>query len=244
MNLSIYLTNVQNLCKVFFNTFNISRDTFFILENDKIKIYTVSSNKDLVIEVFLDSIIIDNIISLSNNEIDIYSMSSYQLYNITKKMNYFGNCLFEFDDTKCDFSYQQNNKKTIFTIESKKPDSIYSTPSTTYSCIFTVIPNDFIVLINRCSVVDNDVELSIENNQLIAKSNDMNISYETKISTVIYKYRPFKFIYSKNYLNLIKHYQDKILYMKIYVDDFGLIKISFYVHHLGNIIFYLSPILP
>ena len=244
MNLSIYLTNVQNLCKLFFNTFNVSRDTFFILENDKIKIHTISSNKDLVIEVVLDSIIIDNIISLSNNDTYVYCMSSYQLYNITKKINYFGNCLFEFDNNKCYFSYQHNNKKTTFTIESNKMNGIYSTPSTAYSCIFTVIPNDFILLINRCSVVDNDVELSIDNNKLIAKSNDSNISYETQITMVIYKYRHFKFIYNKNYLNLVTHYHDKILYMKIYVDDFGLIKISFYVHQLGNIIFYLSPILP
>ena len=63
MNLSIYLTNIQNLCKIFNNIFNISRDTTFILDNGKIKIITVSSNRDLVIEVFLDSIITDNIVA-------------------------------------------------------------------------------------------------------------------------------------------------------------------------------------
>ena len=177
------------------------------------------------------------------NQPHIYSVSSFRLYNITKKTNFFGNCLLEFDDTDCYFSYHVNNNTTKFTIESTKLDSIYSSPSTIYSCIFTVIPNDFILLVNRCSIIDTDVELSIKNNKLVAKTKDINISCETLIDAVIYKYRDFQYIYSINYLNLVKNYNDKILYMKIYVDDFGLIKISMYVHNLGNINFYLSPIL-
>ena len=243
MNVALYLTNIQNLCKVFFNTFNTSRDTNFILESGKIRIHTVSSKKDFIIEAMLDSIIIDNIIAPNLNQKQIYSLSNYQLYNITKKMNYFGNCLFEFEETQCCFSYQHKNKKTRFIIQTTKIESIYSIPTTIYSCIFTIVPSDFILLINRCFVIDTDVELSINDNKLIANSRDSNISYKTQIPVVLYKYSHFQFVYSKDHLSLITNYSEKILYIKVYVDDFGLIKISMYVHYLGTINFYLSPIL-
>lgn len=244
MNLALYLTNVQNLCKIFNNTFNISRDTNFILENNRIKIYTINNKKDMVIEALLDSIIIDNIINLLDTNKQIYSVSNYNLYNITKKLNYFGNCLFEFYDNTCSLSYNKNGKKTTFTIDSVKLNSIYSIPLTTYSCIFTVNPDDFLLLINRCSVVDNDIELSITNDKLIGKSSDTNISCETQINILIYKYSTFKFLYSKTYLDLIKNYHNKMLYMKIYIDDFGLIKISMYIHNLGTLNLYFSPVEP
>jgi hypothetical protein len=115
------------------------------------------------------------------------------------------------------------------TISSKIITHIPNYPFSIYTCIFNVEPEDFINLIIRSSVVNSYLTLLVTPTHLISNSRDDIISQETKIPIKIIKYNEVTNNYNLNHLYLITHFINNILYIKIYIDNFGLLKMCLFI---------------
>lgn len=234
------ISSENNFSKIICLFKNISSELYLVNNHNLFLLHSSNNTKTVIINGYFDQLLFDNL--LTNNSISVpqkYRISSYDFYKVIKNFTKIDKFQLKLENNM--LYIQQLLSQT--SIECKEVNvNLSYIPETNYTCIFSVDINIFCEILERISIIDENVNISSNKNRLFFVSFNDCMSQESSIPVKYFKYIKFNFNYNISDISLIIKLRNYILYNRVYISNDGILKISLLIEYFGNLNLYLSSI--